>query len=117
MKKKYLESELCIGILLFILFLLNVADGVFTILWVETGIAFESNPTMAFLLQQGPLIFMFAKILGCATVVWLLWKNRISKSKLRYKVILVGGSLIYILINIWHFVIFVSFLVYYVGDI
>jgi hypothetical protein len=56
-------------------FLLNVADGVMTLVWVSAGLAQEANPLMDLLIGLHPSLFMGAKIslvaLGCA----LLWRH------------------------------------------
>src|SRR4051794_28595775 len=45
-----------------LLFLLNLCDGLMTIVWVRAGVATEANSLMAGLLDIGNLPFMAAKI-------------------------------------------------------
>lgn len=45
-----------------IFFLLNVLDGVMTLLWISTGGSTEANPLMAYLLTHGAVAFMVVKV-------------------------------------------------------
>ena len=44
------------------IFILNVLDGWFTILWIQQGLATEANPVMAYLLHIHPGVFMLGKL-------------------------------------------------------
>ena len=45
-----------------ILFFLNLADAIFTLIWVRSGVAEEGNQIMAYLLNIGDLPFLAVKI-------------------------------------------------------
>lgn len=62
----------------FLLFGLNLLDGLLTIVWVRTGVATEANVLMAGLLDIGDTPFLAVKIvMGALTVaVIALWGNR-----------------------------------------
>lgn len=59
----------------FLLFTLNLLDGILTIYWVRNGHATEGNGLMAMLLDMGDLPFMSVKILigTIAAVVLSRW--------------------------------------------
>ena len=61
-----------------LLFVLNLLDGLLTIIWVRNGIATESNQLMARLLDMGDAPFLIVKIgIGLlAAVVLLRWRHR-----------------------------------------
>jgi len=63
------------GIIVSIL-VLNVCDAVFTMIWIETGVATEANPLLRELVNEYPLLFVLVKTtlvsLGCL----LLWRFR-----------------------------------------
>jgi hypothetical protein len=62
----------------FLLFTLNLLDGVLTLIWVRSGVAPESNQLMAKLLDIGNLPFLGVKIaMGAfAAIVLLHWGHR-----------------------------------------
>jgi hypothetical protein len=62
----------------FLLFGLNLLDGLLTIVWVRSGVATEANALMGSLLDMGDTPFLAVKILmGALTVaVIALWGNR-----------------------------------------
>ena len=61
------------GIIIAIL-ILNVCDAIFTMFWIETGVATEANPLLRTLVNQYPMLFVLVKTslvsLGC----YLLWR-------------------------------------------
>ena len=58
---------------------MNLLDAVFTLIWVEGGIAEELNPIMVEALSLGPAMFMFLKLTLVSLAVWLLWNRRQKK--------------------------------------
>ena len=62
----------------YLLFGLNLLDGLLTIFWVRSGVTTEGNALMATLLDAGDTPFLVVKILmGAVTVaVIALWGNR-----------------------------------------
>jgi len=54
---------------------LNVVDAIFTIGWVESGLAREANPLMAILMEQ-PILFICIKLALVSLGVVLLWLRR-----------------------------------------
>ena len=63
-------------ILIFCIVVLNVFDGLFTILWVSAGTAYEANPLMATLLGHHPALFMLCKLTLVLLGAALLWEYR-----------------------------------------
>lgn len=57
-------------------FVLNVIDGVLTIVWYSTGRAEEANPLMAGLIGVNPLLFIVLKMTLVALGSVLLWRYR-----------------------------------------
>jgi len=62
--------------LLLSIFLLNIFDALFTLLWLQRGGA-EANPFMAFLLEMGEGAFLLQKciVVGIWLVILLIHKN------------------------------------------
>ena len=58
---------------------MNLMDAVFTLIWVEGGIAEELNPIMVEALSWGPAAFMSLKLSLVSLAVWLLWNRRQKK--------------------------------------
>lgn len=65
---------------------LNLIDAIFTLAWVEGGLAEEANPLMEYLLSESPALFMCYKIFLVHLCVWLLWRLR-SRSFARVAII------------------------------
>ena len=65
-----------VKILLFCIVVLNVLDGLFTILWVSAGAAYEANPLMATLIGYHPVLFMVCKLTLVMLGAALLWGYR-----------------------------------------
>jgi len=57
-------------------FILNVMDGVLTIVWYMTGRAEEANPLMAGAIGLHPVVFILLKIALVALGSVLLWRYR-----------------------------------------
>jgi len=55
---------------------LNVLDGILTLLWVYTGRAIETNPLLSELVNAHPLAFMLAKLALVTLGLVLLWRLR-----------------------------------------
>ena len=58
------------------LILLNVLDGMFTLVSVNAGLATEINPLMDILISTHPVLFMFTKMLLVYLGALLLWRYR-----------------------------------------
>ena len=58
------------------LIVLNLLDAIFTLLWVESGIASEGNPIMDRAMTHGPVGFMVIKLALVSLCVLLLWRLR-----------------------------------------
>lgn len=56
--------------------LFNVLDGMFTLLWVESGLARESNPLLVHLVENDPWLFVGVKFIVVTLGIWLLWRLR-----------------------------------------
>jgi hypothetical protein len=57
---------------------LNVLDALFTILWVDLGIAHEANPILRPLFDIGPGTFFIAKMSLVSVALAFLWAQRRS---------------------------------------
>lgn len=58
------------------LLVLNLLDAIFTVFWLEAGVATEANPLMDTLLQWGPVPFVLGKTLLVSAGSYLLWHRR-----------------------------------------
>ena len=59
-----------------IVVILNLVDAIFTIIYIRTGLATESNPLMDKVLMSSPVLFMVAKLALVSFGVLLLWRLR-----------------------------------------
>jgi hypothetical protein len=59
-----------------VVIVLNLLDAIFTIIYVRTGVAVESNPLMDKVLLSSPVLFMMAKLALVSCGVLLLWRLR-----------------------------------------
>jgi hypothetical protein len=55
---------------------LNLLDAIWTLSFVEAGVAAEANPLMSNALGHGPLGFMIVKLTLVSLSVLLLWRLR-----------------------------------------
>ena len=55
---------------------LNVLDGILTLIWVYSGKAIEGNPLLSDLVNAHPLAFMLSKLALVTLGVILLWRLR-----------------------------------------
>lgn len=58
---------------------MNVLDAAFTWYFVSTGIGYEVNPLMNFLISFGWEWFFFGKLIMVSASVMILWENREMK--------------------------------------
>ena len=56
--------------------LLNLADAVFTLFWVHTGIATEANVLLSDLVERKAVMFALVKMALVSFGVLLLWRHR-----------------------------------------
>ena len=59
-----------------VVFILNVIDGILTLVWVFTEQAEEANPLMAELIDLNPVLFITGKMLLVLLGSALLWRLR-----------------------------------------
>jgi len=78
---------------------MNLLDGLLTLVWIWTGVAEEANPLLAHLVNEQPVLFMGAKTTLVGLGSWLLWRHR--KRKMAVVAIFVG-FLAYYLILLYH---------------
>ncbi|MBK8013890.1 MAG: hypothetical protein IPK13_21380 [Deltaproteobacteria bacterium] len=52
---------------------LNVLDGILTLVWVESGLGTEANPLLAGLMAE-PVLFMIAKVVAVSLGVSVFWR-------------------------------------------
>ena len=62
--------------LLRLIFIANLLDAYLTLVWINAGVATESNPIMNFLLQQGNEWFLTVKITAVFIACLILWYMR-----------------------------------------
>lgn len=55
---------------------LNIADALFTVYWVESGRGTEANPLLQPLTEGHPLLFIVIKLALVSLGLWLLWRLR-----------------------------------------
>jgi len=93
---RYTRSDVA---LLMAIFLLNVADAFFTMLWLDRG-GREANPVMDFFLDIGPMAFLIQKclVVGFWLVLLLVHKNfRLARLGLY------ASLAVYLLLMLLHF--------------
>lgn len=83
--------------LLGLLFTLNILDAIFTIAWIEMGVATEANPLLKPIAHTS-LIFMLVKI-AVGTLCGLILKDRVNRIT---KTAIHIGLLVYIAVTIYH---------------
>jgi len=71
-------NEFRLGVTLALTFILNILDGVFTLVWINCKIATEANPIMASLIEY-PLLFMGVKTVLVGLGAMLMWRLRSNK--------------------------------------
>ena len=64
------------SVLLRLVFIANLIDAYLTLVWINAGVATETNPIMNFLLQQGPIWFLTVKITAVFAACLILWRMR-----------------------------------------
>jgi len=78
---------------------LNLLDVIFTLTWINSGLAREANPLLAQIVQQHPLGFALVKLGLVTGGSWLLWRYR-------YRPLAVVGIfavfLVYYLVLLYH---------------
>ena len=57
-------------------------DAIFTILWLSTGLAIESNPFMGLLIDKSHLLFVAVKMTLTYMSVFILYKYRYTRGAL-----------------------------------
>jgi Na+/H+ antiporter NhaB len=81
------------------LLVLNLTDGLFTLTFLQLGVAEELNPLMRLAYERSPLLFMAFKLAIVSTGVALLCAHqghRLASWALR------AGAALYALINLYH---------------
>nr|WP_228530716.1 MULTISPECIES: DUF5658 family protein [Myxococcaceae] len=79
--------------------LLNLSDGLFTLTFLQMGVAEELNPLMRLAYERSPVLFMGVKLAIVGTGVLLLCLHhaqRMARWALR------AGAGLYLLINLYH---------------
>ncbi len=69
-------SEEWLRTLLISTWLLNLMDALLTLGVVSTGLAVEANPVMAAALEQGPHVFLAAKLALVSAGTLVMWRLR-----------------------------------------
>jgi hypothetical protein len=85
--------------LLSTIIILCLLDAIFTMLWLSTGIAIESNPLMEFLINKSHLLFITVKMALTFASIHVLYKYKDIKGVLTTGKIL---AILYLVIIIYH---------------
>lgn len=59
-----------------VVLLLNLLDAIFTLFWVEVGLAVEGNVLLRTAVEEHPIVFVMIKISLVSLGTFLLWKRR-----------------------------------------
>ncbi|RKG81162.1 MULTISPECIES: DUF5658 family protein [Corallococcus] len=81
------------------LLMLNLLDGLFTLLFLQLGVAEELNPVMRVAYEQSPLVFMFSKLLIVNAGLCLLCLHRKLKAS---RFAIRAGAVVYAIIVVYH---------------
>ena len=87
---------------------LNLADAIFTLVWVWAGLATEANALMAGLVERQPVVFVAAKLGLTSLGSILLWRLR------RHPIAVVGIFGVF-LVYYWVLIYHLSYLSYLVA--
>ena len=82
------------------LVIMNLLDAVFTLVYICSGVATESNPIMNHFLQMGPVMFVMTKMALVSLAVFLL--IRLLKRRQAASLALIGTSAAYALLICYH---------------
>ena len=63
---------------LILLMVFNIIDALYTLMWIQNGLAVEANPIMNSALSMGPGTFLIVKVLMVTLGLTLLWRLRAS---------------------------------------
>lgn len=78
---------------------LNLLDAVFTLIWINAGLAREANPLLDALVLERPVVFAVVKLSLVALGSLLLWRYRVRP------LAVIGiflGFLVYYLLMLYH---------------
>jgi len=103
--EKYKKLASLLTILVFI-------DCTATIAWVASGLAYEVNPAMCFLISKSYLLFAIVKLTGSFLSILLIYYFRIKLKDCVYRA-LAGISIIYFLVCLYHLMVFLSCVFYF----
>jgi hypothetical protein len=81
------------------LLVLNLTDGLFTLTFLQLGVAEELNPLMRLAYERSPLLFMGFKLAIVSTGVALLCAHHAHRLA---RWALCAGAALYALINVYH---------------
>lgn len=102
--EKYKKLASLLTILVFI-------DCTATIAWVASGLAYEVNPAMSFLISKSYLLFAVVKLIGSFLSILLIYYFR-TKLKFLVSRAFTGINIIYFLVCVYHLMAFL-FCVFY----
>lgn len=58
---------------------MNILDAVFTLFWLNTGLAKEANVLLRYLVEHYPILFVVTKFALVLAGTYILWRNRRNK--------------------------------------
>ncbi len=85
--------------LLFFIVAANAFDALCTISWIESGLAVEANPLMAYLLERGHNLFFVVKMSVVCVATWILYLRRHFRLT---RILVVPVSLVYAVVLMIH---------------
>ena len=91
------------AVLIFLIFVMSCLDAVFTLLWIENGLAVEVNPLLASLIDNGSFSFIATKILLTLLGCWgLYYASSQGKGRVVKKAVIVL-FVAYTVLIVYHF--------------
>ncbi|MGD8559012.1 MAG: DUF5658 family protein [Gammaproteobacteria bacterium] len=63
-------------VVVWFIIVMNILDALFTLFWVNTGLAEEANVLLRFLVHNHPVLFIIAKFALVLTGTYILWRYR-----------------------------------------
>ena len=81
------------------LLVLNLLDGLFTLLFLQLEVAEELNPLMRVAYEQSPLVFMLSKLVIVNAGLWMLCLHRRLRAS---RVAIRAGAVVYTIIVVYH---------------
>jgi len=66
-------------VIVVLIIVLNILDAIFTLFWVNAGLAKEANVLMRYLVHNHPFAFVAVKFSLVLLGTYILWRNRFNR--------------------------------------